>query len=258
MKKSVAVLVACVLCLACGASAQKADTPASTPAPAAAAAAKSEPLPSLDSILERYIKSAGGKAAIEKIDSQVMTGILEVNGGSIPMEIAQKYPGKWRVEVKLPEGESFLQVSDGSKVWMRAPGSGATELSEAVALESRRGLDLRRAIHLKEYFPKMEVKGKDKVGDQPVYVIEATPAQGHAVTMYLDAESGIELREDSTMDTPQGPLEQTTFYEDYKDFHGQMFPYTLRQINSAQSTVIKVTDVQRNVAIDEKKFVKPE
>src|ERR1035437_1195230 len=227
-------------------------------APAPVAAAKPDVFPSIDAILDKFIKASGGKAVIESINSDVSTGTIDINGGTFPFEFDQQSPDKWRIEVKLPDDKLYLQFSNGIKEWEHDPEQGLKEMSSGKMQELTRDGDLQSAIHLKKYYPKMELKGKDKVGDRPVYIIEASSAQGHPKVLYFDTETGLQLREDSTKDTKHGTVSQSTYMEDYKDFQGGMVAYTIRQVNNGQIVTMKIGEIKRNIPIDDKRFEKPE
>ncbi len=214
-------------------------------------------MPTVDQIIEKYIQSMGGKAAIEKIQTELETGTFESNGGTMPVEIAIKAPNKWRFEIKLPDGNKFKQVSNGVGGWRVDPQQGVEEMTRDNMLVTSRFLDLRGPIHFKETYSKLELKGKDKQGGRDCYLIEASPKEGKPQTMFFDAETGYLLRVDFTVETNQGTFSATTTLEDYKDVEGVKVAFTLHQIGGEDWT-ITLTDVKQNVSLDDKQFEKPE
>jgi zinc protease len=221
------------------------------------AAEKGAALPTADQIIEKYIQSMGGKNSIEKLQTELQTGTFESNGGSMPVEIAIKSPNKWRFEMKLPDGNIFRQICNGVKGWRVNPEQGVEEMTRDNMLLTSRFLDLQAPIRFKEIYSKVELKGKDKQGGRECFLLEATPKEGKPSTMYFDAETGLLLRVDFTVETNQGTFSAATTFEDFKDVEGIKAAFTLHQIGGEDWT-ITLTDVKWNVPLGDKQFERPE
>jgi zinc protease len=120
-----------------------------------------------------------------------------------------------------------------------------------------READLHGELKYKQTYPKMEVKGKEKVGDKEAYLIEATPATGSPVKLYFDAQTWMLIRRDEMADTPQGKFPITSNFEDFREVDGVKIFFTLRQELPQAAIVVKITEVKHNVPIDDAKFNKP-
>jgi outer membrane lipoprotein-sorting protein len=114
-----------------------------------------------------------------------------------------------------------------------------------------------KPIKIKQLYPKIVVKGKDKVGEREVYVLEATPVESSVETWYFDTQSGLMLRQDAEREGPQGKQPVQTFLDNYKVVDGVKLPFTIRQVTPAFTIDIKIEDVKHNVPIDDAKFNKP-
>jgi outer membrane lipoprotein-sorting protein len=231
--------------------------PQTTPAAKAAETVKAEKLPTVDEILENLVKSAGGKAAIEKVNSVIQTGTFDTGQGALPVEMAVKYPNKWRFELKFPDGNSFKQICNGTKAWRFNPQQGWQEMTpENMELTSRM-LDLRAPLNFKQTYSKLVVKGKEKVGDRMAYLMEVTPKTGDPMVMAFDTEMGALVRVDFTVETEQGTFSGQNFFEDFKDFEGAKVPYTIRQ-EGGESWTLKIAEIKNNAPVDDKQFEKSE
>ena len=62
---------------------------------AVASTVAQDTIPTVDQILDKYVRAIGGKAAVEKITSRVMRGSLVAPGGTAPLEIYEKLPNKF-------------------------------------------------------------------------------------------------------------------------------------------------------------------
>ncbi len=223
--------------------------------PAADAAA----LPSADQIIDKYVQAIGGKAAIEKQTSRVSKGSLEIPafGASGTAEVFEKAPNKTITVVNIAGFGVILDCFDGSAGWAQDPQSGMRDKSGAELAASKLDAEFYKPVKIKQLYSKIVVKGKDKVGDKEVFVVEATPAESSVETWYFDTQSGLLVRQDSEREGPQGKQMIQTFLEDYKKFDGISLPCTIRQVTPAITISIKIEDVKHNVPIEDAKFKKP-
>ncbi len=234
--------------------------PETPKAEAPKAAAKDAALPTVDAILDKYIKAVGGKEAIEKITSRSMKGSFDLEAFGVtgaPVEMFAKAPNKSSMKIDIPGFGVVNQVYDGAKAWDSNPMTGLRELSGVELAQKKRGSDFYAELNFKEHYTKMEVKGKEKVGSYETYVIEATPAEGSLEKFYFDANTSLLVRHDSEVESPQGKLLMEAYPENYKAVDGVQIPHTIKQVNPAMTIVIKFTEVKNNVEIDEAKFNKP-
>lgn len=250
MKRTLLTLTLCSLI----AVSHLAQARAQQPAPDAMAA-----LPTVDQILDKYVQMLGGKAALEKITSTASKGTFEIAafGASGSAEVWEKAPNKTALKLDIPGFGLVLEGFNGTVAWSQDPQSGLREKTGAELAATKLDSDFYKPLRLKQLYPKITVKGKEKVGEKDAYVLTATPAEGAAETWYFDAASGLLTRMDLERESPQGKMAVQVFQEDYKEVDGIKIPHTMRQVTSAFTIVIKLDEVKHNVAIDETKFNKP-
>lgn len=226
------------------------------PAPEAKPAAK---LPTVDQVLDKYVQAIGGKAAVEKHTTRVLKGSLDIPafGASGPIEIYAKAPNKSASIVTITGFGVVQEVFDGKTGWSSDPQGGLREKAGAELAAAKLDSEFYKSTKLKQLYPKIVVKGTDKVGDKEVYVLEATPADSSMETWYFDTQSGLILREDTERESPQGKMAIQVFYEDYKDVDGVKMAFSLKQVSSAFTLTIKMEDIKHNVPVDDAKFNKP-
>lgn len=221
---------------------------------------KAAPLPTVDEILEKYVKAVGGKEAIEKVSSRLMKGSFNLEAFGVadaPVEMFSKAPNKRAMKIDIPGFGVVNQVFNGSAGWSLDPMSGLRELNGLELAQVKRDADFYAELNYKAHYTKMEVKGKEKVGSYETYVIEATPAEGAPEKLYFDASTSMLVRHDAMRETPQGPMQIDTYIDDFKVIDGVKIPHTLKQVNAAMTILIKITEVKNNVDIEEAKFAKP-
>lgn len=247
-----------ILCIAVAvaASAQQkpADQAAKTPA-----AMPAEAMPTVDQIVDKYVTALGGKAAIEKFTSTASKGTFEIAafGASGTAEIWEKAPNKSALRLDIPGFGIIEEGFNGTVAWSKDPQSGLREKTGMELASTKLDAEFYKPIKLKALYPKIMVKGKEKVGDKDAYVLEATPAEGSVETWYFDVTSGLLVRTDAERESPQGKISVQSFLEDYREVDGVKLAFTLRNVTSAFTIVIKLDEVKRNVPVEDTKFNKP-
>jgi hypothetical protein len=257
MKRTLTILLLCVaVAITAFAQGGQDKKPADTKP---ADAKPTDALPTVDQIIEKHVQALGGKAAIEKLTSRVIKGTIEIPamGMSGTTESYAKAPNKFGTNSNLGGLGTFLQGYDGQTAWEQNPITGFRVLSGTELALVKRDAIFHGDLKFKELYPKAVVKGKQKVGDREAYLIEATPAEGGPEQLYYDAQTGLLIRRDFVLDSPQGQLATETYLKDYKEVDGVKVPFTVVQSNPAVSFTIKITEVKHNVAVDDAKFNKP-
>jgi hypothetical protein len=224
----------------------------------APAAAKPAATPTVDELLDKYVKALGGKEALEKPTSRVGKGSMELEGMGLggPVEMYAKAPNKSALYIDLQGVGKIVNVYDGAKGYALSP-EGLNELSGSALAQAQRNADFYEPLNLKKHFAKMEVTGKEKVEAADAYVVVATPATGDPEKLYFAVDSGLLVRIDTDNDTPQGKMSFATYVSDYKEVDGIKIAHTLRQVSSAFTAVIKMSEVKHNITIEDAKFAKP-
>ncbi len=245
MKRTVTIIL-CILMLASAALAQ-------TPAKPAEAA------PTVDQIIDKYVQALGGKAAIEKATSRVSKGTFEIPamGVSGTVEVYEKAPNKTISIVTVPGFGVINEAYNGTIAWAQDPQSGLREKSGTELADAKLDAAFYRPLKLKELFPKITVKGKEKVGDREAWVVEAAPAEGSPEKWYFDTQTGLIIRMDQERESPMGKLPIESYLENYKEVDGIKVPFTMKQNNPNFNIVVTIEDVKHNVTIDDAKFNKP-
>ena len=250
MKRILCIVLLCSA-VALTALAQGKEKPAD-PKPAAA-------LPGADQILDKYVQAIGGKAAIEKLTSRVSKGSFELPafGASGTVEIYEKAPNKNVAIINIAGFGVVQEGFDGNVGWAQDPQSGLRVTSGPELAAAKLDAEFLKPIKIKQLYSKIVVKGKDKVADKEVYVVEATPAGSSVETWYFDTQSGLMLRQDAEREGPQGKQNVQIFLDNYKEVDGVKLPFSIHQVTPAFTIDIKIEEVKHNVPVDDAKFVKP-
>jgi hypothetical protein len=225
-----------------------------------AQAKPADPMPTVDQVLEKYVKAIGGKDAVMKVTSRVTKGTFDlaaVGVSGAPLEIYAKAPNKSYLVIDIAGFGQVQQRFNGTVAWSQDPQSGLREKTGVELAETKRDEDFHRDLKLKEIYPKLEVKGVEAVGGRDAYVVVGTPAEGSPDKMYFDKENGLMVRLDAERESPMGRAAIQNFMSDYKVVDGVNIPHTMKQVSPMGEFVIKLVEIKHNVPVEDAKFNKP-
>jgi hypothetical protein len=230
-----------------------------TPQAAVAQTTPQAALPSVDEILDKYVKAIGGKAAIEKLTSRVSKGTFEMDQLPEPAaeEIGAKAPNKQYMVTDTPSFGKFRRGFNGAVGWEDNPQAGLRDITGSELAAMKRDADFYGPIKLKDLYPKMTVKGKESVNGHDAYVIEATPPDGAADTLYFGTDSGLLVRTQRETEGPNGKVTVDVTFEDYREVDGIKLPFVIHFSTTDATFTIKLSEVKHNVPVDDAKFDKP-
>jgi CubicO group peptidase (beta-lactamase class C family) len=136
---------------------------------------------------------------------------------------------RFNFSIDLGRFGAIRMASDGGAVWSETLGQPIDEVTGARAGELRREATSMFVKDLRKEFQTVEVLRKDSLDGKPVIVLRARAADGkRSVTEYVDPESGLPLKEESTTTVPGvGSLPSSALFADYKDFEGLKIPTTV-------------------------------
>jgi len=216
----------------------------------------SKALPTIDQLLEKYIRAIGGREANEKIKSRIATGEWDnlTRGVRFPIEIYSKAPNK-RVEIlDTTENRGVTgRGYDGASGWsMNMTETGLRHLEGAELAMIERESVFYPALRLDHLYKRLTVTSKENIDGRDVFVVEAIPESGNPEKLYFESASALLLRRDVIY----GKTPVHHYFEDYKDIDGIKLPLTLRSEGPIK-LVTRIKDIKHNVAIDDAKFKSP-
>jgi hypothetical protein len=259
MKLKSIILLSLVLAAAGNIFAQKTDPPKTPVKPADVKPSPTPKMPAVSEILAKYVQALGGRAANEKIKTRSSKGTIEISPMGIKGTVEAYYaaPDKSYSGGSLTGIGQLIEAYDGKTGWSMNPVQGSRDKSGQELLQAKLASNFYREINLDKLYPKMELKGIEKVGEKDAYVVIATPDGIPPETFYFDTVSGLLVRSDSTAITPEGNTEIKTFYDDYRAVDGVKIPFKMRGVLPQFELVTMLTEVINNPAISDTKFQKP-
>lgn len=259
MKLKTITLLSLVLTFSISAFGQKTETAKPATKAADAKPAITAKLPTVKEILDKYVAALGGRAANERIKSRVTKGTFELAPMGIKgtMETYSAAPGKSYSKTNLQGVGEIIEGFDGTTAWSMNPIQGNRDKTGDELIQSKLINNFYREINLDKLYSKMEVNRAEKLGDRDVYVVTATATGLDPETFYFDKQTGLIVRADSVLVSPEGKMAAQTFYEDVREIDGIKLPFKMRLVLPQFEAVTTITEIKHNVPVEDGKFTKP-
>jgi outer membrane lipoprotein-sorting protein len=216
-------------------------------------------LPTAKKIIGNYIKAIGGKKAVQRQTSRYTKSTFEVSPIGIKgtQETWSVAPNKYYSKTIAAGVGEIIEANDGKIAWSDNPIQGFQEKSGEELLQRQLLNDFYRDIKMDKLYPKIEVKGVEKVGDKETYVVVATPKDLPAETFYFDQKTGLLVRHDTISISPEGKSKSQTTYEDYRVVDGVQIAHKTKVKTPTVEVITNITEIKHGVKVDDKLFTKP-
>jgi len=212
--------------------------------------------PPAEQLFDKYLQAVGGAGAVEKIRSRVMKGAITFGDRNIPIDIFSQDPDKRASFTHRPDGDS-VTAFDGHEGWLADTGRPVREMHGPDIDGASIDADLHFAAHLKGMFTEAQVRGIEKVGEQPAYVVVGQREGKPPLRLYFDERSGLLVRLVRFGETPLGRMPTQIDYADYRDAGGVKIPFRWTLARPGGRFTIQVSEVKENVPVDDAKFARP-
>ena len=203
-----------------------------------------------DQVIDAYVKAIGGKENLTKVQDVTQNMTASVQGMALTAVQQQKVPNKYRMAISMQGNEAFNMTSNGTKAAMSQMGN-RQEL-QGKTLEAAK---VQSTLFAELYYDQLGVKrslaGVEKLSEGDAYKIELIMPGGDKVTDYFNVATGLKVRQITSTDAPQGAVNQTTDYGDYREVDKVKFPH---KISSSIGMQLEVQSVEVNKGLEDAVF----
>jgi hypothetical protein len=215
-------------------------------------------LPKAETILDKYVEVTGGKAAYDKLHSEISSGTMEMPAMGIKgtIETYRAEPAKSYTELEIAGVGKIQEGYDGTVAW---------SLSAIQGAHVKEGEEKAQAVHTSQFhsedwkklYKKVETLAVAQVDGKDCYKVQVTPQEGPPLTQYFDKQSGLMVRMTMTVKIPMGDVEALQDIGDYRKEGDILAPHKISQTAAGQSFTITIDKVQYNTEIPKDKFDLP-
>jgi hypothetical protein len=222
----------------------------------------------VDEVLAKYVAARGGMDKIKAVKSVKVTGKMVMGGGQMEAPFVQlkRRPSDSRTEFVF-QGMTGVQAYDGTGgiAWNIMPFMGKKDPEAQPAEETKLVAEEAdfdgELVDYKDKGHTIELVGKEQVEGADAFKLKVTRKSGNVDYVYLDAETGLEVKSESKRTVRGTEVEGEQFMSDYKEVDGMPFPFTItagRKGGPAeQRQKIVMEKVELNVAMPDSLFKMP-
>ena len=215
-------------------------------------------LPAVDDILARYIEALGGAAALNNVTSHVITGTVDIagvsRGGSF--ETHAQAPNKLLTVIQVHPVGTIQFGTNGRTAW-HTNGKKVTWLKGVDLAVLQREADYFAPLRIKSNFAKVTLPGMSKIGYRDVYVVDLQPAAGPLERLYLDAQTYLPVRLNTTRNIGGVVQPVEIYFDDWREVKGLKYPFSISQNSTTLKLAFTIKEIRQNVTVDEKMFQPP-
>jgi len=199
-------------------------------------------------VLNKYIETIGGEGKLKAVKSMIMIAEAEVQGMKLSMELKKSDKGQFLQEIAMMGNVMSKQVYDGKTGYAMAQG-------QKVELTDEQLMAMKEEATL---FPELDylaaanttLDGMQKVDGKDAYLIKVSDKK----TNFYDAESGLKIKEVSTVEANGQTMTQALELGNYEVVDGILFPYMLSTSFGPQKVDFNVSEIMLNEGVKEADF----
>lgn len=217
----------------------------------------------VDELVARNVEARGGADAWRSVSALRLTGRMDVGQGMlVPYVLEQKRPRRMRLEFVF-DGQTAVQSVDGKTGWKIAPFRGLAKpepMTEAELREAADAADLYGLLF--DYAARgheVELVGREKVQGGDTFKLKVTLPGGAVRWVYLDAETGLEVKLEAMRTLRGRDRRVETFFYDWQNSGGLLIPrrQETRTEGEKEPHLFTVDTVRVNPTLDDARFAMP-
>jgi outer membrane lipoprotein-sorting protein len=212
-----------------------------------------------EAILDKYVEVTGGRAAYEKIQTEIATGTLEITGMGLSGKLTryQQAPDKSYTLIDFAGVGKAEEGSNGQVAWSVNGMEGARIKEGDERTSTLRNDAMHMETRWRDFYKKAELAGTEDVGGKPCYKVILTPNDGAAETRYYDKSSNLLVKVVVPVTTPQGVMTAEIGLSDYRDEGGIITAHTITQKVPSAEVLVKIESIKNNPEIPASRFDLP-
>jgi len=217
-----------------------------------------------DELVAKYIEARGGMQRIKSLQSMKMTGTMSTGQVEIPITMLMKRPNLVRMEFEV-QGLTGVRAFDGQNGWALMPFLGTPDPtpitgSELAELADQSDID-GGLVDYKAKGNQVEFEGKEKADGVDAYKLKLTRKNGDVETLYLDAVTYLQIREEGKHTIHGTQKDFETKISDYRDVEGLKFPFSIvsgvKGATASERQILTINKVELNVPTADALFKMP-
>jgi len=198
------------------------------------------------SVLENYIKAIGGKNQLESVVSIDQTYQMKMSGMSLIQKMKTQKPNLSDMRVINENGVvTFRMVYDGNEAYMEQMGSKQMIFGEQLEkMKAKKGL-FEEIYLMTNKDQQLSLDGIVSLDGKDTYKMIIKDKKS-LKEKYFEVESGLLVKEIEIQQKHGKTINMPTYFNDYKEVKGVLFPYTIKTEAMGQEVTMLLTDIEIN------------
>ncbi len=181
----------------------------------------------VQTVMDSYITSIGGKDAISKIKDATGTGKINSPFGALDYKQINKYPNKSYVLITVPAYGSQEIIFNGTAG--RSQGlNGTVNYDEKMIKDANADAMFAYEMDLTASGIQATLLGVDLIEGKDAYKVELTYPSGKKGYAWYSTKTNLKIRTATIEVTDEGSKEEITSFSDYRPVNGVMMPYYIK------------------------------
>ena len=204
----------------------------------------------VESVLNNYLDAIGGVGKVAEVNAVSMLAEAEVQGMKLQMVSIQAKPNKM-VQMMMMMGNTMMKmVFDGENGSVSQQGMTNPLPESEVEKLVQSTLPFEELGWLND--DNVTFSSIDEEDGKTLYVLEVSK---NSFVAY-DAETGLKYKQTDMATMPDGSnMPQSTYFEDYREVNGVLFPYLVKTPIGPQSLDFNVINISVNPQVSDSDFI---
>jgi predicted O-methyltransferase YrrM len=202
-------------------------------------------IPTIDAILEAYIRAVGGREAFTRLTTRSCNGCYLLSQDKMfRFQALAQVPYRWTLSIH--NADSIEKNGfDGAIGWAQTADriERADHFSRAIL---GWWLNPQGPVELQKYFPDLHFKKMGVREGNTVHVLESAEPDGVKRVLEFESDTGLLRR-----------IDNNVILEDYRKIDGAALPFRV-VINGREPKIFELVEVRHNVAVDDRLFAMPD
>jgi len=222
-------------------------------------------------LLDKHAQASGG-GKYRSLKAVRLTGKLLVSKDEEEQVVMEHVPSGHKLRMEITQkGVTDVRAIDGSAAWAVLRSEGGTSpvrltgdsFDEMKSLARFQG----RLFDALSSGGEVEYLGKGDLDGTPVQELKLPDTDGEETTVYLDAKSFLELREERSWSGHGQTLQYVTTYSDFRPVEGLTLPYKIQttrketasfgMVRTEGSQILVIDKIEVNPDLPASRFARP-
>lgn len=203
-------------------------------------------------VIDDYITAIGGRENLMGRKSETITMSAEMQGMPVELVSYRQYPNKYMSKLTVQGREMQKVVFDGVNAVTHEMGK-KTELVEIELADVSYDAEMNLELKHKDFGFEIYLLGVAQLKGGEAYKINIITMDGTGIKEYYDSVTKLKVKREEERHTREGMTLVTTYYDDYQEVGGILFPHKITQ-SAGMKLEFTVKSIELDTKLDKELF----